>query len=143
MPGYRPGAEFELPSARLGDLALHPVAAPSFTESLRQADPEHRRRWLLWATLAVAVVVLALLAWRLARDLRTGRSPPPGVKQPLSRALADAHKLLWCRRPQALASTRRPKRRICRSCSPENSVNAETAPINARNMSDCVSHGSP
>ena len=78
MPGYRPGAEFELPSARLGDLALHPAVAPSLAESLRQAGPEQRRRWLLWATLAVAVVVLALLAWRLARDLRTGRSPPPG-----------------------------------------------------------------
>jgi hypothetical protein len=78
LPGYRPGDEFNLPLAGLGALSLHPVATPSFIEGLQQADAEQRRRWWLWASLALAVVVLALLAWRLARDLRTGRSPPPG-----------------------------------------------------------------
>ncbi|RXN85454.1 DUF3999 domain-containing protein [Achromobacter aloeverae] len=49
--------------ARLGqELAPMPAALAA-----RPADPDSNRRYVLWAVLVVAVVVLGLMAWRLSR----------------------------------------------------------------------------
>jgi hypothetical protein len=74
IPGYREGDEFKLPLLRPGPAVERPVAAPSIVERLAQAGPQQHRRWVLWGTLSMAVVVLALLARRLSRDLRAGRA---------------------------------------------------------------------
>lgn len=78
IPGYVDGAEFELPAVGLGAVVVRPEVSPTWKEALRQAGPEQRRRWVLWGVLAAAVVVLALLALRLARDLRGGQPPASG-----------------------------------------------------------------
>jgi hypothetical protein len=70
MPGYRSADEFKLPQATLGALTAQTVATPGWPERLSEATPEDRRRWILWAALAVAVVGLAVLAARLARDMK-------------------------------------------------------------------------
>lgn len=74
IPGYRPGEELTLPAATLGEVQA--VAAPSltFTERFARSTPAERRRWALWAVLAVAVGLLAWLARRLMREMNT---PPP------------------------------------------------------------------
>ncbi len=42
--------------------------------------PIDRRRWLLWAVLGLATLVLGYMAWRLARDMRAGTIPAvPGA----------------------------------------------------------------
>lgn len=74
IPGYRPGDEFGLPHARLGPVVERPVAAPGWIDRLRASLAGSPRQWVLWAALALAVALLAGLAWRLARDL--GRAPP-------------------------------------------------------------------
>jgi Protein of unknown function (DUF3999) len=70
MPGYRTGDEFKLPQATLGGLAAQNVASPGLPERLSEATPEDHKRWILWAALAAAVLGLALLAARLARDMK-------------------------------------------------------------------------
>jgi hypothetical protein len=70
IPGYQSGAEFKLPLASLGTLAPQTVATPGLPERLRDASPEDQRRWLLWVVLGAAVAGLAVLAMRLARDLK-------------------------------------------------------------------------
>ncbi len=74
IPGYRDGDEFALPVVVPGALVVQPQAAPTLLEQLAQAGPQAHRRWLLWGVLGLAVVVLAVLAWRLGRDLHR----PPG-----------------------------------------------------------------
>jgi hypothetical protein len=74
IPGYREGDEFTLPLLRPGVVTERPVRSPSITERLTQAGPQQQRRWILWGTLSMAVVVLALLARRLLGDLRAGRA---------------------------------------------------------------------
>ena len=77
MPGYRDGDEFKLPAAGLGVVIERPLAARSYTERWLDTEPEQRRRWVLWGALTLAVLVLALLAWRLSRDLRNNPARPP------------------------------------------------------------------
>ncbi|MBK6864922.1 MAG: DUF3999 family protein [Ideonella sp.] len=77
IPGYREGDEFKLPLAELGVVVERQVAAQSFTDVWLGSEREQRRRWVLWGALAFAVLVLALLAWRLSRDLRTGQAQRP------------------------------------------------------------------
>jgi cytoskeletal protein RodZ len=78
IPGYVDGTEFELPAVGLGAVVVRPEVSPTWKEALTQAGPEQRRRWVLWGVLAAAVVVLALLALRLARDLGGGQPPAAG-----------------------------------------------------------------
>jgi len=61
MPDYRPGAEWALPAAQPGTPVLNNPAA---LES-RWTDRLDLRQLGLWAVLLGAVVVLALMAWRL------------------------------------------------------------------------------
>ena len=74
MPDYQDGAEYKLPLATVGDVVAQTVATPGLPERLRDASSEDRRRWLLWAVLALAVIGLAVLALRLARDVKA--APP-------------------------------------------------------------------
>lgn len=76
IPGYRDGDEFALPLVAAGPVEVRPATPPTWRERLAAAGPEARRRWLLWLVLGLAVVVLAVLAWRLARDLGAARPPP-------------------------------------------------------------------
>jgi Protein of unknown function (DUF3999) len=68
VPGYESGAEFKLPRAQVGALAVQTVATPGLPQRLSEASSEDRRRWMLWGVLTLAVIGLALLAWRLAKE---------------------------------------------------------------------------
>jgi hypothetical protein len=74
IPDYRDGDEFALPEVVPGALVVQLQAAPTLREQLVQAGPQAHRCWLLWGVLALGVVMLAALAWRLGRDLHR---PPP------------------------------------------------------------------
>ena len=68
MPDYRPGVEWSLPAVRAGAAVTHnPAAVESgFTD---RVEP---RKLVLWAMLLGAVLVLALMAWRLAGRINKG-----------------------------------------------------------------------
>ena len=68
MPDYRPGVEWSLPTARAGVAVTHNPAA---VES-GFADRVEPRKLVLWAMLLGAVLVLALMAWRLAGRINKG-----------------------------------------------------------------------
>jgi hypothetical protein len=70
VPAWEPGAEFKLPEATPGALVPQAAASGGWLAALREAAPEQRRQWLLWALLTAAVAVLGVLAWRLGRDLK-------------------------------------------------------------------------
>lgn len=74
VPGADAAALARLPEAQVGPLTPQTVTPPSLNERLRSASAEDQRRWLLWAVLAAAVLGLAVLAWRLGRDMKT--TPP-------------------------------------------------------------------
>jgi hypothetical protein len=70
IPDYRPGEQNRLPTASLGTVSAVPAAIPAaVTEA-----PRDLQRWILWAILAVGVLALGGMAWRLTRQL--GKSPP-------------------------------------------------------------------
>ena len=68
IPDYRPGVEWSLPAARAGAAVTHNPAA---VES-GFADRFEPRKLGLWAVLLGAVLVLALMAWRLAGRINKG-----------------------------------------------------------------------
>ena len=68
IPGYRPEVEWSLPAARAGAAVMHNPAA---VES-GFADRVEPRKLGLWAVLLGAVLVLALMAWRLAGRINKG-----------------------------------------------------------------------
>lgn len=70
LPGYRPGDEFALPQARLGPVQQQPVQQRSALQRLVADLASRPQQAVLWLSLALAVGVLALLAWRLARELK-------------------------------------------------------------------------
>jgi Protein of unknown function (DUF3999) len=74
MPGWRSGDEFKLPPAAVGALTIQPSVTPGLPERLSEATDEDRRRWVLWGALALAVVGLAWLAARLARDVHKDKN---------------------------------------------------------------------
>ena len=76
VPGADEAALNRLPEAGLGPLAPQAVADTTVGDRLKQATPEDQRRWLLWGVLALAVLGLGGLAWRLAQDMRQGRNRP-------------------------------------------------------------------
>lgn len=68
MPGYKTGAEFSLQIAQAGaSVTANPAALQSGI-----ADRFDLRKLGLWAVLLVAVLILAFLAWRVARQLTKG-----------------------------------------------------------------------
>jgi hypothetical protein len=70
LPGYRPGDEFALPPARLGPVQQQPVQQPGALQRLQSDLASRPQQLVLWLALVLAVGVLALLAWRLARELK-------------------------------------------------------------------------
>ena len=78
VPGYRAQDEFALPAAKLGAPAENAGAgATRWPEWLGEADG---KRVTLWALLLAGVAVLAVMAWRLSRQVQAPpRDPaPPG-----------------------------------------------------------------
>lgn len=80
VPGYRVGAALTLPEARLaraaGD-APQTVSPPPVP-----APPRDIKAWTLWGVLAVGLLVLGMMAWRLARDLGKGSGSGAGRAAP-------------------------------------------------------------
>ena len=73
IPGYEPGAEYALPAASLATLTPQTVAPIPLPERLREASPADRQRWTLWLALVLAVAGLGWMAWKLVREVNTGR----------------------------------------------------------------------
>ena len=68
MPGYQAGAELSLPVAQTGaQMTANPEALQGTI-----ADRFDPRRLALWSVLLAAVAALALMAWRLARQMNKG-----------------------------------------------------------------------
>ncbi|MEP7084154.1 MAG: DUF3999 domain-containing protein [Betaproteobacteria bacterium] len=85
IPGYRDGAETAFPLAETGALRSAPPPAPSsLPQFIGDADP---KKLGLWAALIIGALVLALMAWRLSRQLQDGAAKraddaaqtPPGA----------------------------------------------------------------
>lgn len=74
LPAEANGHAAQLPRASVGALVVRPVESPGWGERLRHADPADQRRWVLWAVLVGAVVLLAALARGLWKEL--GQRPP-------------------------------------------------------------------
>jgi hypothetical protein len=73
IPGYEPGTEYSLPAAGLAPLIRQTVAPIPLPERLRDASPADRQRWTLWLALVLAVAGLGWMAWKLVREVHTGR----------------------------------------------------------------------
>ena len=70
VPGYRDGDETAFPIAEIGALRTAPPPAPSIMpQLLGDLDP---KKFGLWAALIIGVLVLALMAWRLSRQMKNG-----------------------------------------------------------------------
>lgn len=70
IPGYTEGREHDLPQAAIGSFDTQVLAEPDLLERVRGAGPEERKRWLLWGVLALAVLVLGAMAWKLAGEVK-------------------------------------------------------------------------
>ncbi len=66
MPGYKPGAEFALPSVVLQAVTDAPKIMPPAAKS---ADGTDWKKVALWAVLVIGVALLAWMAVRLGRDV--------------------------------------------------------------------------
>jgi Protein of unknown function (DUF3999) len=89
IPGYRSGDEHRLPLASLGTIDVRPDRG-----GWSWADIPGQRL-ALWASLAAVVMLLAWMAWRLARDMASDTEPAPsppsdGPPAPITAPLADA-----------------------------------------------------
>ena len=79
VPGYRDGAENSFPLADVGEFkASPPPAPPLLPQFLGDADP---KKLGLWATLILGVLVLSAMAWRLARQMKSGAAVGGSAKQ--------------------------------------------------------------
>lgn len=76
LPGEPDAAERTLPLGTIGTAAEHARAERSWREVLAQSTKKDLQRWALWSTLALAIVLLGALAWRLARDLQPKHDAP-------------------------------------------------------------------
>jgi hypothetical protein len=69
MPDYKRGDELKLPEATVGTIEGGSPRRVSFLPArVAEIAP---RKLALWATLILAVAVLAFMAWRLHRQMRT------------------------------------------------------------------------
>lgn len=80
VPGYRAGSEAAFPVAGVSAIKLRAMPAPSaIAQIIGETEP---RKLGLWAVLLVGVLVLALMAWRLSRQMRRGEGAPPAMEKP-------------------------------------------------------------
>ena len=78
VPGYRDGAEMAFPPVETGTLRKAPPPEPSrLPQFIGDADP---KKLGLWAALIIGVLVLALMAWRLSRQMKEGMSAGGGAR---------------------------------------------------------------
>jgi hypothetical protein len=79
VPGYKLHDEFSLPAVRLGAVVERPGAsAPGLLDRLRSTDG---KRLALWVLLLAGVALLAVMAWKLSRQVKAparGSDPPSG-----------------------------------------------------------------
>ena len=81
VPGYRDGDETAFPIAEIGALRTAPPPAPSIMpQFLGDLDP---KKFGLWAALIIGVLVLALMAWRLSRQMKDGAEKREGAAAPI------------------------------------------------------------
>src|SRR6185312_436052 len=73
IPGYENHAEMKLPEARVGDIRTNAPEEPAWRVAVGETNP---RKFLLWAILIVAVVVLAGMAFRLSKQMKAPPSKP-------------------------------------------------------------------
>lgn len=78
VPGYKSDAELKLASATVGEATVPPAAAaPRSAEPFAWlTDRPDWKRWMLWGSLVVAVLVLGLMAFRLGRQMSKPSAPP-------------------------------------------------------------------
>lgn len=70
VPGYRDGSESAIAVAETGAVrAASPPSPPILPQFVGDADP---KKLGLWAALIAGVLVLAAMAWRLARQMKAG-----------------------------------------------------------------------
>lgn len=84
VPGYRDGPENSFPVADIGPVrSAPPPAPPVLPQFIGDADPKTLG---LWAALILGVLVLAGMAWRLARQMKNGTAGgAPAAKQESTR----------------------------------------------------------
>jgi len=78
VPGYKSDAELKLAEATVGEAAAPPAAAaPRSAEPFKWlSDRPDWKRWTLWGSLVVAVLLLGLMAVRLGRQMSKPSEPP-------------------------------------------------------------------
>jgi hypothetical protein len=80
MPGYRADAETTLPVAMMGEVRKTPPPAPPlFSNLLGGQEP---RKIGLWAALILGVAILAVMAWRLSRQMQRGGASGDAERTP-------------------------------------------------------------
>jgi len=76
IPGYRDQGEASLPAATVGELRKAPPPPPPLLPAfIGEQDP---KKLGLWGALLVGVLLLAVMAWRLSRQMQGARTPPHG-----------------------------------------------------------------
>jgi hypothetical protein len=75
VPGYKAGAEFALPQAKLGPAVENAMVVPA--PGMQWLQGIDRKRAILWSLLGAAVLLLAAMAWALARQMKSPAKPPP------------------------------------------------------------------
>ena len=78
VPGYKSDAELRVAAATVSDAPAPPAAAaPRKAESFAWlADRPDWKRWTLWGSLVLAVVLLGLMALRLGKQMSKPADPP-------------------------------------------------------------------
>ncbi|MEO8134911.1 MAG: DUF3999 domain-containing protein [Betaproteobacteria bacterium] len=79
IPGYQTGSEAAFPVAGVSEIKLRATPAPSvIAQVIGDTEP---RKLGLWAALLVGVLVLALMAWRLSRQMRRGEGAAQAMEK--------------------------------------------------------------
>jgi hypothetical protein len=79
VPGYKSDAELKVAAATVSDAPASPppAAVPRKADSFAWfTDRPDWKRWTLWGSLVLAVVLLGLMALRLGRQMSKPADPP-------------------------------------------------------------------
>lgn len=75
-PGFDRDELIALEHARVGEQVAEVAIAAPITQT--DADPQQRRRWILWGVLGLGVLLLAGISWRLLGQLNAGEQTGNG-----------------------------------------------------------------